>query len=337
MPKAYIGTYTKKESQGIYKVELDLQGKVKNIESAAKIENPTYLDFSTDKQYLYSVSKKDKNGAVTSFKILPDGILEELTAVEKEGNPPCYVEISRDNKYLLSANYHTGTIDSYSVVDGKLSSLLSTDIHFGSSIHPRQEKPHVHFSGFTPDNKYVFSCDLGTDEITTYTLEHGILSKRYTTYVKNGSGPRHIIFDNTLTHAFVITELTSEVIVFDYDDGKLSNPTYYATLPANFFKENKGSAIKISNNNRFIYVSNRGQDSIVVFRNNNGSLTHIQTISTYGQNPRDFNLSEDNHLAIATNETSGTITTYTVNTITGKLTAVDKEFPVPEAVCVKFY
>lgn len=338
MSRAYIGTYTKKDSQGIYKVELSEEGKVRSVEAVAKVDNPTYLAFSNNNKSLYSVSKIEDKGAVSSFKVKEDGSLELLTSVGKEDNPPCYVEVSKDNKYLLSANYHTGTVDSYSILqNGELGELLSTDAHEGSSVHPRQEKPHVHFSGFTPDGEYVFTCDLGTDEVTTYKLDKGILTKVENFKVKVGSGVRHIVFTSDNKKAFVMTELTSEVISFDYDGkGKLSNPKYYPTLPSDFNGENKGSAIKISNDNKYIYVSNRGQDAIVVFEDKGDYLEQIQTISTFGKDPRDFNLNKDNTLAIATNETSGTITVYKVDKTTGKLDCVEKDVVVPEAVCVQF-
>ena len=337
MVRAYIGTYTKKESQGIYKIELSEEGRVLEVASVAKVENPTYLALSSDNKNLYSVSKREGKGAVTSFRVLEDGRLEELTSVQKDGNPPCYVEVSHDDKYLLSANYHTGMADSYSITKGALGTLLSTDTHEGNGVHPRQEKPHVHFSGFSPSGNYVFTCDLGTDEITTYKLNEGRLEKVQNVKVKAGSGVRHIAFSSDETKAYAMTELTSEVIAFDYDgDGNLTNPEYYSTLLEDFPVENKGSAIKISNDNRFIYVSNRGQDTIVVFENVNNKLKEIQTISTEGADPRDFALSKDNKFAVATNETSGTITVYAVDQKTGELDVVQCGVEVPEAVCVKF-
>ena len=98
MSRAYIGTYTKKDSQGIYKVELSEEGKVSSVEAVAKVDNPTYLAFSNKNKSLYSVSKIEDKGAVSSFKVKEDGCLELLTSVGKEGNPPCYVEVSKDNK-----------------------------------------------------------------------------------------------------------------------------------------------------------------------------------------------------------------------------------------------
>lgn len=337
MTRAYIGTYTKEDSEGIYLVELSEEGEVLEVRHAAKVDNPTYLALSNDNKYLYSVSRVDGKGAVTSFEVEEDGKLKELTSVAQEGNPPCYVELNSAKNTLLSANYHLGTIDSYSVENGRLVKLLSTDHHEGKGVHERQEKPHVHFSGYTPSENYVFSCDLGTDEITTYKLNEGILEKVAVTKVKDGSGVRHIVFSSDEKQAFVMTELTSEIISFDYDGkGNLTNPKYYPTLPEGFTLENKGSAIKISNDNKFIYVSNRGQDAIVVFENTVAGLKQVQTISTVGKGPRDFDLSKDNKFAIATNENSGTITVYRVNVTTGELTVADSEIIVPEAVCAKF-
>lgn len=337
MTRAYIGTYTKQDSEGIYLVDLSEEGKVLEVRNVAEVDNPTYLALSNDNKYLYSVSRVDGKGAVTSFEVEEDGRLIELTSVAQEGNPPCYVELNSAKNTLLSANYHLGTIDSYSVENGRLVKLLSTDHHEGKGVHERQEKPHVHFSGYTPSEDYVFSCDLGTDEITTYKLNKGILEKVAVTKVKDGSGVRHIVFSSDEKQAFVMTELTSEIIAFDYDGkGNLTNPKYYPTLPEGFTSENKGSAIKISNDNKFIYVSNRGQDAIVVFENAIDGLKQVQTISTIGKGPRDFDLSKDTKFAIATNENSGTITVYRVNATTGELTVVDSEIIVPEAVCAKF-
>ena len=337
MTRAYIGTYTKQDSEGIYLVDLSEEGKVLEVRNVAEVDNPTYLALSNDNKYLYSVSRVDGKGAVTSFEVEEDGRLIELTSVAQEGNPPCYVELNSAKNTLLSANYHLGTIDSYSVENGRLVKLLSTDHHEGKGVHERQEKPHVHFSGYTPSEDYVFSCDLGTDEITTYKLNKGILEKVAVTKVKDGSGVRHIVFSSDEKQAFVMTELTSEIIAFDYDGkGNLTNPKYYPTLPEGFTSENKGSAIKISNDNKFIYVSNRGQDAIVVFENAIDGLKQVQTISTFGKGPRDFDLSKDNKFALATNENSGTITVYRIDKTTGQLKVVDSEITVPEAVCVKF-
>ena len=106
MSRAYIGTYTKKNSQGIYKIELSEEGKVSSVGAVAKVDNPTYLAFSNDNKALYSIAKIGDKGAVTSFKVKEDGSLEQLTSVKKEGNPPCYVEVSKDDKYTFLYNLY---------------------------------------------------------------------------------------------------------------------------------------------------------------------------------------------------------------------------------------
>ena len=338
MVVAYIGTYTKKDSQGIYRVEISKEGKVKTIELAAKVENPTYVALSTNQQYVYSVSKIKEYGAITSFKIEENGSLTPLNAIAQEGAPPCYVEVSADGTYVVSANYHKGTVDSYRVgTQGELDELVSSDQHSGSSSHPRQEKAHAHFIGFSRDGRFLISCDLGTDELTTYRLQEGVLERVRTFKFFNGVGVRHLVFSHDERYVFVMTELSSEAVILDYNSqtGELANPRYFMTLPVNFWEENKGSAIRISNDDRFVYVSNRGQDAIVVFANKDGVLEKIQTVKTYDNDPRDFNISPDGELAIAANE-SGSITVYKVDKETGRLEVTDKKVPLPEAVCVQF-
>ena len=341
MTVAYIGTYTKKDSKGIYRVEISEVGKVEKIENVAEVENPTYLNFSHDNKNVYSVSKINDKGAVTSFKVEEDGRLTALSSIAQVGTPPCYVEVSPNNKYVLSANYHMGTIDSYEVgEDGRLTTLLSKDQHVGGvKLHPRQDKPYAHYCGFSRDGRFMISCDLGTDELTTYTVNNGILERiaNFKLFSQHGIGPRHLVFSHDEQYVFVMTELSNELVSLDYNSetGELSNPKYYMTLPVNFIEENKGSAIRISNDDRFIYVTNRGQDAVVVFENKAGKLEKIQTISSYDKDPRDFNLSKDGKIAVAANE-NGSITVYTVNTETGHLIASDKKVALPEAVCVQF-
>ena len=338
MVVAYIGTYTKKDSQGIYRVEIDERGKVVHKAVVATVANPTYLSISNNEKYLYSVAKYDEKGAVTSFQIEPDGSLVALTSVAQPGVPPCYVEISSDGQYLVSANYHLGTIDSYQVgAHGELVQLLSVDQHHGSSLHPRQDKAHAHFAGFSRDGRFVLTCDLGTDEITTYRLVSGRLERVNNFKFFTGVGVRHLVFSHDERFVFVMTELSSEVIVLEFnaETGALVNPRYYMTLPFGFYGENKGSAIRISQDDRFVYVSNRGLNAIVVFSNQLGHLEKIQSISTFDHDPRDFNLSKDGEWAIAANE-NGSITVYKVDKVTGLLEVTDKQVPLPEAVCVQF-
>ncbi|EKZ1624006.1 lactonase family protein [Listeria monocytogenes] len=337
---AYIGTYTKAESQGIYRLVIDkTTGEIKENKLAGKMDNPTYLKISDDEKFVYSVAKDGDKGGVAAFSVEEDGSLTFIGQDVQTGNPPCYVDASHDGSIVVSANYHLGTIVSYPTENGALKPSVSTIQHTGKSVHERQEKPHAHFAGFTPEQKYVITCDLGTDKVTTYSANAGKLEKVTELDVKPGSGPRNLVFQPNAKYVYIMTELTSEVIFAEYDEatGALKVIQTIASLPEGFDKENKGSAIHISPDGRFLYVSNRGQDAIVSYAvAENGTLTLAATTPVEGVGPRDFDLNYTGEILVATNENSNNVTVFGVNKETGALTLLQKDVKVPEPVCIKF-
>ncbi|WP_052008398.1 lactonase family protein [Listeria aquatica] len=338
---AYIGTYTKAESEGIYRLVVDTKtGEILENKLAGKMDNPTYLKISGDEKYLYSVAKDGDKGGLAAFAINQDGSLSLLNTEVKVGNPPCYVDGSDDNTVVVSANYHLGTILSYPTENGTLLSPLSEIQHTGKGVHERQEKPHAHFAGFTPDQKFVVTCDLGTDHVTTYSAKDGRLEQVADLVVTPGSGPRNLVFHPNAKWVYIMTELTSDVFVANYDEktGELSIIQSIPSLPADFSAENKGSAIHISNDGRFLYVSNRGQDAIVSFEidASSGMLTLLETVSVEGAGPRDFDLDPSGEILLAANENTQNVTVFKVDKTSGRLTLLQKDIHVPEPVCVKF-
>lgn len=337
---AYIGTYTKVESKGIYRLVIDREtGEVLENKHAGTMDNPTYLKISDDEKYLYSVAKDGDKGGLAAFKIKEDGSLELLNQQVQTGNPPCYVDASSDNSIVVSANYHLGTIISYPTKDGALGEIISEIKHTGKSVHERQEKPHAHYAGFSPDQKFVLTCDLGTDYVTTYSASSGKLEKVSDLLLTPGSGPRNLVFHPNAKYVYIMTELTSDVVVAEYnsENGELTVVQTIPSLPSDFTEDNKGSAIHISNDGRFLYVSNRGQDAIVSFQiSENGQLSLLETVPVQGIGPRDFDLDKTGEILVATNENSNNVTIFSVNKETGKLTLLQKDIKVPEPVCVKF-
>ncbi|MDM5330524.1 lactonase family protein [Neobacillus sp. CF12] len=340
----YIGTYTKGTSKGIYTFTLDTaRDRILDVKLAAAIENPTYLTLTEDNRYLYSVAKDGKSGGLSSYSISDNGELIPINSQFSEGASPCHVSIDSKQRYVFSGNYHKGTVESYltNQEDGAIQSASSIIQHEGSGPDPRQEKPHVHYTGLTPDENYLAVVDLGTDTLTTYAVNpDGKLTKVQLLPLKAGSGPRHLAFHPNGKSAYLMTEFSSEVIVFTYDSqtGHFTEKQYISTLPEEFKENNQGSAIKISEDGRFVYAGNRGHNSIAVFSVNEetGGLTFVEHTSTEGDWPRDFEIDPTGRYIVASNQESSNLVLFARDEDTGKLTLLQSDIKVPYPVCVKF-
>lgn len=337
----YAGTYTRKSSKGIYSFVLDTEkGTLKGVKIAAEVGSPTYLSISDNQNYLYSVAQDDQLGGVTAYKINPEtGALNKVNRELKEGAPPCHLEI-KDRK-LLTGNYHLGTVELHKVSDqGKVLPVASVVEHKGTGPHERQEKPHVHYTAHTPDGKYIIVADLGTDKLVTYTIEGDQFVRIHTLKVKPGSGPRHVTFHPNGQTAYLLTELSSEVVVLDYhaEDGSFTEKQSISAIPEDFEETNDASAIHISSDGKFLYTGNRGHNSIATFSVNEetGALTYIDHTPTGGKWPRDFVLDPSEKFLLASNQHTGNLVLFSRNQQTGKLTKLNSEIDVPEVVCVKF-
>lgn len=337
----YVGTYTRESSKGIYRFILDTEkGEISGVEVAAEVGSPTYLALSNDRKHLYSVAQKDDIGGVAAYEINNEsGELQFMNEQLAVGAPPCHLEITGSN--LVTGNYHAGIVDLFQVNEqGELEAKSSSVQHEGSGPHERQESPHVHYTAHTPDGKYIVVADLGTDELVTYKIENNELVKVHTLDVKAGSGPRHIVFHPNGKTAYLLTELASEVVVLDYDavEGRFTEKQYIAAIPEDFTETNDAGAIHISADGKFVYTSNRGHNSIAVFSVNeeDKGLTFVEHIPTGGEWPRDFIIDPSEDYLVVANQHTGNLVLFSRNQETGKLTQLDSEVAVPEAVCVKF-
>ncbi|KHF39726.1 lactonase family protein [Halalkalibacter okhensis] len=339
---AYVGTYTKGESKGIYQLSMDVSsGAIDDVQVAAELENPTYLAISNDQKYLYSVMKVEEEGGVGAYSIKSDGQLSLLNYEVAAGSPPCHVSLNHHNDLLFSANYHQGTGIAYKLTDnGEIATVTSTVTHAGSGPHERQEKPHAHYAGLTPDENYLCVVDLGTDEMGVYSIDNGTLTNHCTQTFKPGTGPRHIQFHPNEKFAYVNGELSSEVIALSYDSktGTFNELQYISSLPADFEEESIGGAIKLSADGKFLYASNRGHDSIAVFEidGETGHLTLVDHTPTEGSFPRDFTIDPTGTFLLAANQNTSNIVQYMIDSSTGKLTPTGISVAVPNPVCVVF-
>jgi len=336
----FAGTYTREESDGIYQFELDTDRQIlQKRKLVSEVGNPTYLTIADSGCYLYSVAQENDLGGVHAYEINHDNlVLKKVSSQLTEGKPPCHLSVNENE--LITSNYHKGTVEVYNVDDqGNLNSLSSVT-HEGNGPHQRQEKSHAHYAGFSPDGKYIFACDLGADEVITYTLKNEGLLHVSTLKVKKGSGPRHMVFHPNGKYAFLITELSSEVILLTYDEntGIFTEKQYIKTIPNDFTDVNDASAIHISSDGRFVYTGNRGHNSIAVFQVDEKTmeLSLIERVSSSGEWPRDFVLDPSESYIVVSNQHTGNVVLFARDKKTGKLTKTNSEISVPEVVCVKF-
>ncbi|MGX7329311.1 lactonase family protein [Enterococcus bulliens] len=331
-----LGTYTKRESEGIYEIALDTDKKeLTDLTLLTKESGPTYLAKS-DAGNLYTVTSIDGKGGITAY----DASFNSLNSVTAEGASPCYVAVDEPRQLVYGANYHKGEITVYQInKDGSLT-LTDSVIHTDEvGPHENQDHAHAHYADLTPDQRLV-ACDLGTDRVYTYDVSNeGKLTLVSTYKAEPGTGPRHITFHPTKPIAYLFGELDSTVTVLSYDEttGAFAQQQKISTLPEGYDAFNGGAAIRVSKDGRFVYASNRGHNSIALFSvNENGQLTFVERVASEGDIPRDFNFNQTEDFIICAHQNSDNLTLFARDADTGKLTVVQKNVYAPECVCVAF-
>ena len=333
-----IGTYTKKDSKGAYMVTLDTdKGELTDVKLAIPSQKPAYLQVGP-MQRVYAVKQVDDQAGVASYS-LANGQSETISTVLEEGPAPAYVGLDEKRHLLYSANYHTAKVEVFKIAeDGKLT-LLDTVTHQGETgPEPEQEAPHVHYADLTLDQRLIV-CDLGMDLIVVYDVaDDGKLTAVSRFKFEPGFGTRHLIFHPNGKYVYVLGELSSKLAVLKYNanDASFEHLQTIKTIPADWTAHNGAAAIRMSKDGKFIYTSNRGENTIAVFEvQPDFTVKHIQSISTEGDFPRDFNLSSDESYLVASNQNTDNLTLYKRDANSGKLTLLQKDVACPEPVCVQ--
>ncbi|GKU79224.1 lactonase family protein [Paenibacillus sp. L3-i20] len=345
----FVGSYAEKNENGlnVYKCN-EMSGELTAVSHSSNIKNPTFLNVDTDREILYSIAEAvneegKKIGEVVSFQI--DTATGELTLQSSQltvNSTTCHVQRDVDSRYLIVTSYHGGMIGLLQIEeDGSIGSLLDIQQHEGHSVDLEdQDKPHPHSSFYSPDGKYLFVSDLGLDRIISYSLnkETNKLIRHNEVTLPGGSGPRHFVFHPNAKFAYAINELNSTITIFSYSQatGELVIIESVSTLPDSCKDENSCAEITISKDGRFLYGSNRGHDSIVVFEVNErtGQLSTIQHISVEGGHPRHFALTPNGNFLIAANRDTNNLVTFHVDADNGTLRFTGHSTEVSKPVCV---
>ena len=347
----YVGTFSVRGSQGIYAFSFDRTKRtLKLLQTVPSLESPSYLTLHPSGKFLYSVNRgradaTDNGGSVSAYGVDPkSGKLSGIGHRSSYGDDPCHISIDNTGEYAFISNYNRGNLVVLQLFDdGLIGSPSDAKKYVGNSINSaRQESPHIHSATISPDNRFLYVADLGTDRIYIYEFNasNGTLTPAKTpeVVVNRGSGPRHFTIHPNGKFAYLAEELTSSVCAFSLNKttGALTViEDTVKSLPGDFKGNNTSADIHTDPKGKYLYMSNRGLNALSIFSIGPfGKLTFIGNQET-GKTPRNFLVDPKGEFLFVANQDDDTITMYRVNAKTGKLSAVGKPVKVPSPVCLK--
>jgi 6-phosphogluconolactonase len=349
----FVGTYTGSGSEGIYICRLNAEsGAIELIGSTRDGQNPSFLAVAHSNRFVYAVNEVPEDdglpfGSVCAFRI-GDGMasLEPLNKRPSQGAGPCHVAIDKTDRYLFVSNYSGGNLAVLPVLeDGSLGAPVQVVQQEGSGVNPkRQRSPHVHSTTLDPSNRFACVADLGTDRIMQYRFDDrlGNLHPCRKPFVQlaEGAGPRHFAFHPEGKRGYVTNELNSTVTVFDFYTAtwELNETQTISALPASYNGENICAGVVVSASGRFVYASNRGHDSVVVFAVDvhDGKLSVVQHQLVCGKTPRSIVIDPTGRFLLVANQDSDMIAVFGVDQETGRLTFTGQSMGVPKPACLRF-
>ncbi|WP_152040197.1 lactonase family protein [Salinigranum salinum] len=341
---AFVGTYSDGASEGIYTCEISV-GTEPALRSRGVTEvtdNPSFVTIHPTQQFLYTVHEIE-TGAVTGFAIDENDELTRLNRVESGASGPCHCQVHPSGRFLFVAHYTGGAASVVPIrEDGRLDTPTDVVHHEGSSVHPeRQTAPHPHAVESGPDGKYVYVPDLGTDEIVRYEFDPtaGRLQRVGAVSAAAGAGPRHLAFHPDAPFVYVINELDSTMTAYTRapETGELDEITTEPTLPTDYGGENITADVHVHPSGRWVYGSNRGHDSIVIFEvdSRTGGISPIGHEPTGGEWPRNFAIDLTGSLLLAENRYTDDIFAFEIDDESGELTETSATLSIPSPACMQ--
>ncbi|MEU5693370.1 lactonase family protein [Actinosynnema sp. NPDC020468] len=331
--RVYLGTYTSWDGggPGIGLGVFDrTTGVLRSTGAVAGVANPSFVIEAGN--LLYAVDEQPA-GAVTALALGADGVPTVLNSTPTGGGDPCHLTVFQG--HLLTANYSTGSVSVHPLgADGSVQPHSDLVVHQGHGPDSsRQAGPHAHQVVSDVKGEYVLAVDLGTDSVYTYKLSAtGKLTRVSTAKLKAGAGPRHLAFAPSGKYAYIANELDSTLTVATYDKGVLKVGASVRTAPAGSVR-NYPAEVLVSADGKFVYVSNRGHDSVAVFAVSGASVNLVETVPVGGKYPRDITLDSTGRFLFAGNQNSNNVTVFAVDPTSGRLSK-KSTFDAPIPVCV---
>ncbi|MCF7559913.1 lactonase family protein [Sabulilitoribacter multivorans] len=330
----YVGTYTNGDSEGIYQLQFDTKtGILSDLKLVAATENPSFITFSPDKSFIYAVGETE-NGSISSFKLEDDSTLKLINTQKTFGGAPCHVSVNSEATKAVVSNYLGGNIALYNINnDGSLSESAQIFDH-NDSI----QKSHAHSAQFYKNDLFV--ADLGRNSVYLYGKdqdENYVLKANSIIELTENAGPRHFTLTEDGNFIYIINEYASTITAAKKANDSFDLIDHYSTLESSYSGDNSCADIHLSKDEKFLYGSNRGENSIAVFKRNitDGTLEKIQNISVHGDWPRNFTLDPTGKFMLVANKKSNNISVFNVDTNTGKLSFLN-DISIPSPVCLLF-
>ncbi len=344
--RLYIGTYAESGADGIFLYDFDSVGGTLTYRSKFKAgANPSFLALSKSGRFLYAVNETSEfqgnpGGAVSAFAIEPvSGSLTFLNHQPSHGSVPCHLSLDRSERFLFAANYLSGTVAVYPLEAGGRIGAVSQCVQ-QKGENP-ESMPRAHFISVTADNRFALSCDLGAGKVFIYKwdLPNGKLVEHSEAVLAPGAGPRHLDFHPSGRFVYVINELDSTMAFFSYavETGVMTHRQTLSTLPDGYKGSNTCAEVCVHPNGRYVYGSNRGHDSVVIFAVDEagGKLRLIGHESTRGKVPRHMVFDPGGSYLLVANQDSDSVVVFRVDAETGRLQFLH-QISVPKPVCVIF-
>ena len=345
-----FGSYSTPDKESVHLFQLNLQdGSLKKLNAVDGLSNPSFLKIHPNGKYLYTVNEVStfdgkKSGGVTAFALdVNGGKLNKINQQPSGDTGPCHLTVDATGKYVLVAHYGGGSTSVLPIKkDGSVGAVVSQIKHKGSSVHSRQKAPHAHAVHVGPNNKFAFAPDLGIDKVLVFSFDEKTGAIAETKFdgakLEPGSGPRHFDFHPDGKFAYVINEIKQTVTAFRYNAkrGRLRTLQTLSTVP-HPVDGNSTAEVLVHPTGQFLYGSNRGHNSIAMFRINkkNGKLTALGHESTRGSTPRNFGIDPTGQFLLAANQQSDNVAVFRINQETGKLKFTGNEIKLSKPVCVR--
>ncbi len=346
----YFGTHASGPGKGFSLAHFDTDtGALTKPKFLIADEMPAFFVIHPDGHHLYTCNSTNTlhgEGWISAYAIEPKtGQLTFLNRKSSGGSNPSYITLDKTSRFALVANYQGGNVTVTAIKpDGSLGDRTGSDQHTGHSVNPeRQTQPYAHSIIVDPSNRFALSADLGVDKLYIYRFdEHdgSLMPIPPFVAVKPGSGPRHVKFHPNARWVYLINELANTVTGFNWNaaKGSLAEFQTISTLPAGFTGSNTAAELEIHPNGRFLYGSNRGHDSLVVFAIDpaNGKLSLVEHVSSRGKLPRNFTFDPTGRWILCTNHGSDNAVVFRVDDATGKLARLGLPIEVPFPFCERF-